>query len=192
MEFFEKVGRMLWRAWLVIGVVAVVFGIAAAAWPHGTVEVLTRLFAVGIIVASLGIAGLSWATKGVSPVWGVGVFFAVIGVIIGIAALVHPDTFSLVLAMIFGLVALISGIGNVGAGAVSAAAGIGWPVLLSGIVQIIIGIMLLISPFTSLLAVTWAVGAIAIVLGITMLLSGFMIRKTLRDAGEEVGLLSKN
>lgn len=124
--------------------------------------------------------------------WGVGVFFAVIGVIIGIAALVHPDTFSLVLAMIFGLVALISGIGNVGAGAVSAAAGIGWPVLLSGIVQIIIGIMLLISPFTSLLAVTWAVGAIAIVLGITMLLSGFMIRKTLRDAGEEVGLLSKN
>ena len=70
MDFFEKLGRMLWRAWLIIGIIAVVFGIAAVAWPDGTVEVITRLFAVAIILGAIGIAGLSWLTKGVSPVWG--------------------------------------------------------------------------------------------------------------------------
>lgn len=192
MDFFEKLGRMLWRAWLIIGIITVVFGIAAVAWPDGTVEVITRLFAVAIILGAIGIAGLSWLTKGVSPVWGVGIFFAVIGLIIGISALANPGTFSIVLAVIFGLVALFSGIGNVGAGGVSAVAGVGWPILLSGVVQIILGVMLLASPFTSLLAVTWAVGTIAIILGATMLVSGLLIRKTLRAAGEEVGLLSKS
>ena len=126
-----------------------------------------------------------------SPVWGVGVFFGVVGLAIGIAAAVNPDTFSVVLALIFGLVALISGIGNIGAGSISAVAGVGWPVIVSGIAQIIIGLLLLISPFTSLIGIAWALGVLAIALGITMLVSALVIRQTLAKNGENVSLIGR-
>ncbi|ALE19447.1 HdeD family acid-resistance protein [Lawsonella clevelandensis] len=191
MEFIEKAARALWRAWLVVGVLALLIGIVAVAWPGGTVKVVTITCAVGIIIGALAIIALSFATKGVSPVWGVGVFFGVVGLAIGIAAAVNPDTFSVVLALIFGLVALISGIGNIGAGSISAVAGVGWPVIVSGIAQIIIGLLLLISPFTSLIGIAWALGVLAIALGITMLVSALVIRQTLAKNGENVSLIGR-
>ena len=41
MEFLEKAARALWRAWLVVGVLALLIGIVAVAWPGGTVKVVT-------------------------------------------------------------------------------------------------------------------------------------------------------
>jgi len=121
----------------------------------------------------------------------VGVFFGVVGLVVGIAAAVNPGMFSVVLALIFGLVALISGVGNIGAGSISAVAGVGWPVIVSGIAQIIIGLLLLISPFTSLIGIAWALGVLAIALGITMLVSAVVIRQTLAKNGENVSLTGR-
>lgn len=188
MEFIEKAARALWRAWLVVGVLSLLIGIVAVAWPDSTVKIVTIICAVGIIIGALAITALSFATKSVSPIWGVGVFFGVVGLIIGIAAAVNPDTFSVVLALIFGLVALISGIGNIAAGGVTAVAGVGWPIVVSGVAQIIIGLLLLISPFTSLMGIAWALGVLAIALGITMLVSAIVIRQTLKKNGENVSL----
>ena len=191
MEFIAKIARALWRAWLVAGGIALVIGIVAVAWPSGTVKAITLICAAGIIIGSLAIGALSFATRKVSPIWGLGAFLAAVGLIIGIAAAANPKTFSVVLALLFGLVALLTGIGNLGVGGISAVAGVGWPVIVSGIVQIIIGLLLLISPFTSLIGITWALGLLAIVLGVTMLVSAVIIRRTLAKNGENVSLLGR-
>lgn len=190
MEFMEKAARDLWRTWLIVGVFALLIGIVAVAWPDSTVKVVTIICAVGIIVGSLALGALSVSTKEISPLWGLGVFFSVVGIIVGIAAAINPDTFSVVLALIFGIVALVSGIGNIGAGSVTAVAGVGWPVITSGVAQVIIGLLLIISPFTSLIGIAWALGVMAILLGISMLVSAIVIRQTLAKNGENVSFMS--
>ena len=189
MEFMEKAARDLWRTWLIVGVFALLIGIVAVAWRDSTVKVVTIICAVGIIVGSLALGALSVSTKEISPLWGLGVFFSVVGIIVGIAAAINPDTFSVVLALIFGIVALVSGIGNIGAGSVTAVAGVGWPVITSGVAQVIIGLLLIISPFTSLIGIAWALGVMAILLGISMLVSAIVIRQTLAKNGENVSFM---
>ena len=46
MEFIEKAARALWRAWLVVGVLALLIGIVAVAWPGGTVKVVTIILSL--------------------------------------------------------------------------------------------------------------------------------------------------
>ena len=46
-----------------------------------------------------------------------------------------------------------------------------------------------ISPFTSLIGIAWALGVMAILLGISMLVSAIVIRQTLAKNGENVSFM---
>ena len=59
----------------------------------------------------------------------------------------------------------------------------------SGVAQVIIGLLLIISPFTSLIGIAWALGVMAILLGISMLVSAIVIRQTLAKNGENVSFM---
>ena len=62
-------------------------------------------------------------------------------------------------------------------------------VITSGVAQVIIGLLLIISPFTSLIGIAWALGVMAILLGISMLVSAIVIRQTLAKNGENVSFM---
>src|SRR6266536_4874890 len=97
------------------GVLAVIVGIIALAWPQVTVLALVILFAIYAFIAAAmqGIRAFSSATAG--PVIG-HLLLALVDVAAGVIALVWPGPTALVLVLIVGICAVMAGIFEIFAG----------------------------------------------------------------------------
>ena len=162
----EPMGRT-WRRLMIAGVLDVVIGVLALAWPAITVLALALL--LGIVLLISGIAALAFVR--------VSAWSAVVGVVSIIAALicfVHPGAG--VFAILFGaaLWFLFTGFADL-AIAMSARSGRGyWWVL--GVLSVIAGIVMLVSPGIALVTVALVVGLSFLIRGMIELGVGWRVR----------------
>jgi uncharacterized membrane protein HdeD (DUF308 family) len=170
---------MLTRSWWIFalrGVVAILFGVAALAWPHITLEVLVLLF--GAFTLAEGIFAFATAvTDGVGK-YGVWVMLeGITEIVAGIATLVWPSITTFMLVYLIAAWAIITGILQIVA-AVELRKGIesaGWSIL-SGILSVIVGVVLALQPTAGALALVWLIGFYAIVFGVLVLVLAFRLR----------------
>ncbi|KAA9162012.1 hypothetical protein FPZ12_012265 [Amycolatopsis acidicola] len=101
-----------WPAYL-IGVVWIVFGVVALAWPGITLLALATLVGIGLIIGGvMQIAAAVTGRRGL-PMWGLYLALGIITVIIGLLALVWPGITILTLAIWLGITLLFRGIGTI-------------------------------------------------------------------------------
>lgn len=168
----------LWWLWLVRGVLAILFGIAAWTWPGLTVATLIWILGAYIVIDGvLSVIGffrhgdLSWGRRILLLLWGV------VEVIAGIVLWIAPGLGAITLMVIFGVWSMLTGMFLL----VSAFTRDGhlmspWMQAIVGILGILVGIYLVVEPGRGALATIWAIGVIAIAYGILMILAGFRIR----------------
>jgi uncharacterized membrane protein HdeD (DUF308 family) len=164
----------LTRRWWVValrGVAAVIFGILALVWPAITLGALVLLFGAYALVD--GVCALWTAATGGPAASGRRpwlVLEGVAGVAAGIVTFVWPDITALALLAVIAAWAFVTGVLEIVA-AVRLRREIEgeWLMVLSGVLSVVFGILLIINPAAGALAVTWLIGAYAIVFGVVLL-----------------------
>ncbi len=183
----QQLARSAWQLLLLIGVAAVALGVIVLAWPGKTLFVAGVLFGIYLVVSGIGYMFASFGTHA-------GVAMRVLTFITGVVSLVlgffcFREEFEAVW-----LLAIWIGIGWLFRGMTLLAAalsfdhlpGRGWQAL-SGLIIVIGGAVMIISPLRSIAILTLVAGCWLIVIGIMDVVSAFQVRSRAKRVAESVG-----
>lgn len=168
------------KYWWVIalrGVVAMLFGILALAWPGLTMEVLVLWF--GIYVFLDGIFGVvsSYRAAVHHQRWWLILLDGLCGVFLGIYSFVAPGAMALILTMLIGAWALVTGIFEMGAALTAPWGRVGkWTLGLAGLFSVLVGILMFWNPLGAAVSIVILIGAYATAFGILLIILGFKIK----------------
>ena len=173
-----------WWALLIRGIAAVVFGILAFVWPGATWVAIGILFGAYAFVDGIFAIVAAVRMASVHGRWGGLLLEGILGVLAGVAAFCYPGLTALVLAVIMGAWAIVTGILAVSsAWRLRAQIPNEWLWVLSGIVSVLFGIAIFWSPAFGLFALVWMVAFYAILAGLLMIGLAFRLRGMSRQVG---------
>lgn len=166
--------------WLVLlrGIVSILFGIVAFAWPGLTLVTLVLFYGAFALVDGV-IALASAFTGGAKPVptWWL-VLVGLAGIAAGIVTFLWPGLTAIVLVVFIGAWALVHGIFEI-IGAIKLRKEIDneWMLILAGVISVLFGLMILFAPGAGALGLIWAIAAYSIVFGVLLIGLSFRLRK---------------
>lgn len=171
------------------GILAIIVGIIAIAWPEITVYALVILFAVYAFIASGFHLLRAFTGYRAGPVFG-DLLLALVHLAVGVVALVWPQPTALVLALVVAAWAVVTGLVEFFAGfGRSETAGTRAMFILGGLVSIAFGVVLLANPSIGAVTLALLFGLFSLVYGIWQTALGIELRrtdKTLRSAFTDV------
>lgn len=155
---------LLWR-----GLLALVVGVIAVAWPHGTVAVLVVIFAIAAFASALVEGGRAFYSGHAGAVFGRSLL-ALVDVAAGVIALAWPGITAYVLVICIGVWAVFAGGFEV---ALAFAAGESAPerllFALGGLLWIVFGIVLFARPDIGAVALAEIFGLFFLIFGVSSL-----------------------
>ncbi len=159
-------------AWLLAlrGVIAIAFGILALFWPDMTLILLVGLFAAYALLS--GAASVIGAAKNRArdDQWLLLLLLGLVGMGAGIIAIIHPALTALVLVLVIGAHALITGVLDIAMAIRLRKTVQGeWLQILSGIASIVFGVLVFLFPTAGALALVWLISVYALVTGALLL-----------------------
>jgi uncharacterized membrane protein HdeD (DUF308 family) len=172
------------------GLLAIVFGVVALAWPGIALGVLALLFGVYALADGI-LAGVTVFRAGrPQERWWPLALEALTGIVVGVIAIVWPAMAALTLVAFIGAWALITGALEIAA-AVRLRREIEneWLLGLAGVLSVLFGLVAIVSPGTAVLALVWVVGAYAILFGTALIALGWRLRTwspSIAERGEPI------
>jgi uncharacterized membrane protein HdeD (DUF308 family) len=173
---------------ILLGVLAIIVGIIAIAWPKVTIYALVILFAVYAFIAAGLQAMRAFSSRSAGPVLG-HLLLSLIDVAAGVIALVWPGPTALVLVLVVGIWAFIGGVFEIFAAFQSGqTAGTRALFIVAGLVSILFGVVLLAHPDVGAVTLALLFGLFALIYGFSQITMGI----ELRHAGKTVDSAMKN
>ena len=164
--------------WLFLrGILSLVFGVLAFAWPLLTLRVLVLLYGAYALVD--GVFALVCAITGGStqPRW----WLALIGMVslaAGVAVLLWPGLTALALLVFIGATAVVRGLFEItGAIALRKEITNEWLLILSGLASVAFGILVILFPGGGAIAMVWTIAAYSVAMGILFSVFALRLRK---------------
>ena len=163
---------------LLRGIVSILFGILAFAWPGPTVLALAMLFGAYALVD--GVLSLIAAISGsdrAAPAWWLALV-GLLGIAAGIIAFLWPGKTAFALVIMIGAWALTIGIFEI-IGAIRLRHEIDdeWWLIGAGILSVLFGLAVLLAPAAGALALVWGIAGYAILAGILMIAFSFRLKR---------------
>jgi uncharacterized membrane protein HdeD (DUF308 family) len=188
--FARNVLALNWWALLIRGFLALAFGLITWMWPGLTVLVLVLLFGVYAFTDGIFaiVAAVRAARRHEERWWAVAIE-GVLGILVGIIAVLRPGAAALGLLFVIAAWALVTGVLEIVA-AVRLRKQIRgeWLLALSGVLSLVFGVLLLWRPGPGMVAVAWIIGAYAIAFGAVMLALAIRLKRTRRvEAAPPIG-----
>ena len=160
------------------GILAVVVGVIALAWPSVTVLALVILFAVYAFMASVMDAARGFSSRKAGPVIG-HLLLSLADLAAGVIALAWPGPTALVLVLIVGVWAVMAGLVEFAAAFASGEpAGTRAVFILGGLATIAFGVVLCARPGLGAVTLALLFGLFNLIAGIWMLGHGIELRRT--------------
>jgi uncharacterized membrane protein HdeD (DUF308 family) len=166
-----------WWTLMLRGVIAVVFGVLAFAWPGLSVAALVILFgAFAFVDGIFNIIDAFVRHDAAGGRW-VSIIQGLIGIGAGVVTFFWPHLTLIALISLMAAWAIMMGVFEIVA-AIRLRHQINneWLLVLTGILSIVLGIAFIMYPVAGLIALIWWIGAYAIVTGIMLLALGFRLR----------------
>jgi uncharacterized membrane protein HdeD (DUF308 family) len=162
---------------ILIGVLAVIVGIFAIAWPGATILALVILFAVYAFID----AGLqtmrAFSSRTAGPVLG-HLLLALVDLVAGVVALTWPAPTAFVLVIVVAAWALVGGVAEFFAGFQSGeSAGTHALFILSGLVSVAFGVLLFARPGVGAVTLALLFGLYALIYGFSQITAGIQLRQ---------------
>ena len=177
-----------WKRLAVSGVAAVLFGLATLVWPGVTLWALVVLwgafaFVDGITALSAAITDRLLVHRGWVAFWGL------TGIAAGVVTFVWPSITALALLVVIATWALLIGISQI-AFAIAARKEIprAWSVALRGVLLVVLGVLLVISPGDGALGITWAIGWLTFLFGTVQLWLASVVRHETHELTSQTGI----
>ena len=177
-----------WWALALRGALAVLFGVVAFVMPGLTLAVLVALFGAyalidGILAIVAGVKAAEHHERFGSLLWR-----GAVGVAAGLVAFILPAATAVVLTLLVGVWAMITGVLEIVAAVHLHRAHGEWLLIASGVLSVVFGLMLVVAPGLGMLTLVWIIGGYAIVFGLIMLTLAFRLRgRHLRSASGMTG-----
>jgi uncharacterized membrane protein HdeD (DUF308 family) len=166
---------------ILLGVLAIIAGIVALAWPGVTILVLVIMFAVYAFSDAVVQGARAFSSDGAGPVAG-HLLLGLIDLAAGVAAIVWPGPTALVLVLVVGIWAVVGGVTEFGfAFAAGETAGTRALFLLGGLVSAAFGVVLLARPDVGAVTLALLYGLFALFYGISQIAAGIQLRATGQD-----------
>jgi uncharacterized membrane protein HdeD (DUF308 family) len=174
---------------ILLGVLAVIVGIIAIAWPGVTILALVILFAVYAFIDAALQAMRAFSSRSAGPVVG-HLLLALVDVAAGVIALVWPKPTALVLVIVVAAWALVGGFFEIFAAFQSGeTAGTRALFILGGLVSVLFGVLLFARPGVGAVTLALLFGLFALIYGVSQITMGIELRrtgKTLNSVREDV------
>ena len=174
MAIFSAVRTMSEHWWVVLlrGVLAILFGVLAFAWPGLTAVILVTIW--GVYALFDGIVGIIAGIKGK---WTSLVVLGLLGIAAGIVALLWPGLTAISLLWVLAIWIIVAGSMQIGAAIRLRKEVRGeWMWILSGILMVLLGVVFFVRPGAGILSVTWLLATLAIVWGILLVMLSFRLK----------------
>jgi uncharacterized membrane protein HdeD (DUF308 family) len=161
---------------IMLGILAVVVGIVAIAWPGVTILALVILFAVYAFMDAGLQAARAFNSRAAGPVVG-HLLLGLIDLAAGVIALAWPAPTAFVLVIVVAAWALVAGVAEFFAGLqIGEAAGTRALFILSGLVSIAFGVLLFARPGVGAVTLALLFGLYALIYGFSQITAGIQVR----------------
>lgn len=168
------------RSWWVLalrGAFGILFGALALMWPQLTLLTLVALFAAYALLNGITAIAGTIRNRKKDDDWWVLLLLGIVSAGAGMVALVNPAVTALVLVLLIGANALVTGVLDVVAAVRLRKAIEGeWMLALSGLASIAFGAIVFFAPEAGALATVWLISLYAFVTGALLLLVAFRAR----------------
>jgi uncharacterized membrane protein HdeD (DUF308 family) len=171
-------------AWMLMlrGAIGILFGVLAIAWPGLTLLVLVTLFAVYALLGGLVSIVGAFRIRRVERKWWLPLLLGIVSIVAGIYALVAPTLTTLVLVLVMGVNAIITGALDIALGVRLRKVLRGpWLLVLGGVVSILFGVLVFARPDAGALALVWMVSLYALITGVLLFALGLRMRRAARN-----------
>jgi uncharacterized membrane protein HdeD (DUF308 family) len=165
-----------WWALALRGALAVLFGVLAFVLPGLTVAFLIALFGVyalidGVLAIVAGVKAAEHHER-----FGSLLLRGILGIAAGIVAFILPGPTAVVLTLMIGAWAIVTGVLEIVAAVHLHRAHGEWLLIANGALSVLFGLLLVIVPAVGILTLVWIVGSYAIVFGLIMLMLAVRLR----------------
>ena len=162
---------------ILLGVLAVIVGIIAIAWPKVTIYALVILFAVYAFIDAALQAMRAFTSRAAGPVLG-HLLLALIALAAGVIALAWPGPTALVLVLVVAIWAFIGGIFEIFAAFQSGeTAGTRALYIITGLVSILFGVVLFAHPNIGAVTLALLFGLFTLIYGFSQITMGIEVRR---------------
>jgi len=166
-----------WWAFVVRGILAILFGILAYAWPGITLATLVIFFGAYVLID-----GILLVIKTIGK-WGEGddrwllLLEGLLGIGIGVITFVAPGITAVALIFFIAAWSLATGVLEIAAAIRlrKEIQGEGW-MILSGIASIVFAVLVMFFPGAGALGLLWLIAAYAIIFGVMLVILGIKLR----------------
>ncbi len=165
-----------WWAFTLRGLLALLFGVLAVAWPGITLLLLVALFAAYAIVSG-GVMVAGALQQRERRDWLI-LLLGLVNIAAGVLAIIYPNLTALALVILMGVNALIVGVLDiVTALRLKAVLPSRWLLGAVGLLSIVFGVLVLVYPGAGALALVWLVSLHAVLVGALLLALGIQRRR---------------
>jgi uncharacterized membrane protein HdeD (DUF308 family) len=163
---------------ILLGVLGVIVGIVAIAWPNVTVAALVIVFAIYAFITAGLQAARAFSSDKAGPVFGY-LLLALIDLAAGVAALVWPGPTALVLVLVVAIWAFVAGFAEIFAAFQSGeTAGTRAMFIVTGLISIAFGVVLSARPDIGALTLALLFGLFSLIYGVAEIVAGVQMRRT--------------
>jgi uncharacterized membrane protein HdeD (DUF308 family) len=180
--------QLLLRSWWMLalrGAAALLFGILALIWPGITLLVLVALFAAYALISGGAAVVAAIRHRGSDKAWWLILLLGLVSLVAGVIAVFNPGITILVLVLLMGANALVTGILDIVV-AIRLRKQIQreWLLAVAGVVSIVFGLLVFLLPAAGALAMVFMVSFYATLTGILLLALAFRARKWAKRSGK--------
>ncbi|MFT4084859.1 MAG: DUF308 domain-containing protein [Nocardioides sp.] len=177
-----------WKLLVVRGLIGILFGIAAMAWPLDTALALAVLWGVWALVDAIGTFTQVFAPGTTAGSQVLLILLGAISMIAAFFAIIHPALAAATLIWILGIWLIVRGVFELGGALSATAGGARGLILLSAVLDVVLGLLFVSHPGHSAVGIAWLLGLIALCWGIVFLVGGAMVRSRLKSLPDEPAL----
>ena len=178
-----------WWVFIIQGLFGIIIGGLAMLFPVFIVDLLAIMLGIIIVLYSLSIIVQSVVSKDSGGRKIIMVILGVVGIIIGVLALMDTMVLGLTIAFMLGFWAFISGFSSLYTA--FTATEFHWFRILFfiiGIFFLVFGIAVIIYPIILTAALIWVMGLFALLIGIATIVLGFIMQSQMKKALNESGM----
>ncbi|HUK15494.1 MAG TPA: HdeD family acid-resistance protein [Bryobacteraceae bacterium] len=166
-----------WWAMVLRGIVAIVFGVLAFAWPGVTLATLVLLFGwYALIDGIFSLVSAFGGRRAREDRWLLALE-GIVGLWAGFVTLRAPAITAIVLVFFISIWAMVTGFLRIAAAfrLRREISGEVW-LALSGVLAVLFAVMLMFRPLAGAMGLVWVIAGFALVLGVTLIMLGFELR----------------